>query len=73
MSEAHKVSLDKHYRGMGYTPWVAEALEGREIQPEALSLMSANEVLEEVLEWHGIIGYTDVIQEAVTSLEELHL
>ncbi len=40
---------------------IQEALREREVSPENLEAMSPHDVLNEVLEWEGISGYTGLI------------
>jgi len=54
---------------LGYPPFIAEALEGQEISTRQLKNMSSAEVFEQVLNWHGIIGYAQTIIEAYRFLE----
>lgn len=58
-------------RRVGVTGWMAEALAEREVTYESYSIMSLEEVMTEVLEWHGIIGFTQQIVGACRRLDGL--
>jgi hypothetical protein len=51
--------------------WVAEALSERGIDPNQFVIMSEQELLNEVLEWHGIIGFTSNIRQAIKDIKML--
>jgi hypothetical protein len=70
MVDEDSTDLRALYIEMGYPFWVAEALDGREVGPNALGIMSLEEVMDEVLTWHGIIGFTGQILESVKFLQE---
>lgn len=55
----------------GFNNWVADALAEREVSLERAMTMSTNELLEEVLEWNGIIGYTSSILDAVDNIHNV--
>lgn len=56
----------------GFNPWVAEALEGKELELEpVLTLMSPEEILDEVFAWHGMQGFTRSIIDAVDNVRNM--
>lgn len=57
--------------GMGFNPWVAEALEGRELSVIDVQAMTEREVLDEVFSWHGFIGWTSYIIDAVDNVRNV--
>jgi len=61
--------LEAAYLKEGYPMFIAEALADREIGPGALQSMSVQEIMEEVLTWQGIIGFTRQILGAIKFLE----
>jgi hypothetical protein len=56
---------------MGYNGWVAEALEGQELTVLDLDIMSEEEILDKVFEWHGFIGFTRSIIDAVDNVRNV--
>lgn len=52
----------------GYNHWVAEALSGREKTYNWLRFASPNEIMDEVLTWHGIQGFTSTIMTAIDNI-----
>jgi hypothetical protein len=62
--------LEQNYLAEGYPVFIAEALADLEIGPGAVGFMTGREILEQVLDWQGIIGYTDQILGAIKFLEE---
>lgn len=52
----------------GYPAPLAEALAENGHNPDSASLLSIREVLDLYLQWQGIIGFTESILRAVTSL-----
>lgn len=63
---------EREWIARGYTPFMAEALEGQEHSPEAVALMSAAELFDSVLQWHGISGFTHSIAQAFLHANLLH-
>lgn len=63
-----KETLEDELVKAGYNNWVADALAGRGNNPTYMAHMSLHEALNEVLEWHGIIGFTTQIINAVDNL-----
>ena len=55
----------------GCNPWVAEALEGREVSPEIIMALSVEDILNEVFEWHGFVGFTRLIIDAVDNVRKM--
>jgi hypothetical protein len=57
----------------GISAWSAEALDDENDGPseERLALMSEDEILDEILTWHGIVGYTSRIREAVKDAQTI--
>lgn len=56
---------------LGFNPWVAEALEGRELSESDVRCMTDFEQLEHVFEWHGFIGFTRLIIDAVDNCRNM--
>lgn len=56
---------------LGFNPWVAEALEGREVSKIDVAGMSEYEILDNVFEWHGFIGFTRDIIDAVDNCRNM--
>jgi hypothetical protein len=56
---------------LGFNPWVAEALEGRAVTREEVIDMSVEEMLDHVFEWHGLIGFTTSIIDAVDNCRNM--
>lgn len=54
----------------GYPSKLATALEGREITLDNANAMQPQELLNEYLEWNGIIGYSHSIWELCQWLQE---
>jgi hypothetical protein len=52
----------------GFDPWIAEALEESAMTMEEVKISSLSEILDKVLEWNGIVGYTSNILDAVKNL-----
>lgn len=59
------------WRDLGAIPFVAEAFAGRELPSNQVRNMMAEEMLDEVFSWHGIIGFTDQILAAVDCCRKL--
>lgn len=55
----------------GYNSWVAEAIEGRELTRYTLLNSNPEELFREVLEWHGIIGFSQSIVDAIDNLRNM--
>lgn len=70
-SNIHAAQPASYWRSLGYNSWVAEALEGRELSMLAVSNMSAMELFDETLEWHGIIGFSSTIADALDNLRNM--
>jgi hypothetical protein len=56
---------------LGISHFVYEALEDLEITSDDISIHSEFEILDKVLKWHGIIGYTSTILEAIKDIKRL--
>lgn len=56
---------------LGFNSWVAEALEGRELRKQEVMDMSVEEMLDHVFEWHGFIGFTRSIIDAVDNCRNM--
>lgn len=54
-------SLPELWQSFGFTPFMAEALADLEIPYHEVIEMSATELTDTVLSWHGIIGFTSTI------------
>ena len=52
----------------GYGQFIAEAFEDLGMTEERLILMTLEEILDAVLSWHGIQGYTSTILDAIERL-----
>lgn len=59
------------WQKLGYNAWVSEALEERELTREYVEQLSAEELLDEVFQWHGFIGYTRSIIDAVDNVRNM--
>lgn len=55
----------------GYNMYVAEALHEMCVAEETLQLMSAHDVIDMVLSYNGIIGYTHHIIDAVDNIRNM--
>lgn len=53
---------------LGYNAWVAEGLAGRELTYNRLQHSSVDELFDEVLSWHGILGFSGSIRDALDNL-----
>lgn len=56
------------WKERGYSHWVAEALHGRELTERQVEKMGTTEILDAVLCWNGIIGFTQSILHAVNNI-----
>lgn len=68
-TETEAEKLERCYLEEGYPIFIAEALGDMEIGPVKLADMSLEEVMDQVLSWQGIIGYTSSILGAISFLE----
>lgn len=55
----------------GYNSWVASALSRQKVTVEDLNTKSAEELLDLVLQWYGIINYTSSIINALDNLRNM--
>ena len=65
------VTTQAQFEEMGYNSWVAEALEGRELTAVDVLILSEREILDHVFEWHGFIGFTSQIIDAVDNVRNM--
>jgi hypothetical protein len=68
---ADEPSKKEQFELLGFNSWVSEALAEREISIERVQLMSTEEILDEVLSWNGILGFTSSILNAVDNIHNV--
>lgn len=61
------------WQALGYSSFAAEALEGAEISEEAHADMLNDQIIDTILTWHGIIGYTQSILSTVATVYAVKL
>jgi hypothetical protein len=65
-------ATEQDFIDAGFDPWVAEGLAEQEVTLEAaLTQMSDEDVLDKVFEYHGFIGFTSCIVEAVDNVRRV--
>lgn len=70
-TENDVAELKAELESLGWNSWVAEALAEQDKTPADLDFMSVREILDEVLKWNGVIGYTDMLIDALDNIRNM--